>query len=313
MKDTACITHHLPSQLLPILAPTRAKERKEKELLEIHLETPMNSSTFNLAESALLDEKRTAETLDDTEETSVSKLSMSSSVEDSDEDDDFEDENANLKSIQRLKPLGGSGMRRNASMQSFLTRSQRLVELGADQPPSPEEAKARKVQFKEDPIVHEIPSIAEDDAIRDILFLTDCDFDRMDADMKLTHFRWQNHLAGRIPFDEVHNTIRGLEFFDRDQQMAKDLDKYRHRQIVLGEYVDQKKKARSTADVDFESVRRVSLLRSSDALQRAIEQGAADEVTRRTAWEPVVAAPTEKDTNAKSKKKKRHGLMFWKK
>lgn len=248
----------------------------------------------------------TMEVLDETEETSVERL-PNCSDDDDDDDDSSYDEDENLKSIHRINT---ANLRRNASMESFITRSERSMIIGLDRPPSVEELRTRKVQFAVDPVIHQIPK-EEDQDVLDRLFLTDSDFDRMDADMKLTHFRWQNHVSGVIPFDEQHNTVRGLEFFDRELQMAKDLEKYRHRQQVLGEYLEQKKKK----SIDWESIRRVSLLRSSFAIEKAIEMAANDTIARHKAWEPPVPNGISKDKNGKSKKekKKRNGFMFWKK
>lgn len=231
---------------------------------------------------------------------------------DDDEEDDHVDRDASIKSIRRLAP---NGMRRNASMESFLTRSQRALLLGKDPPPSVDEARSRVVQFSSlDPVVHIIPRVV-DEALLDKMFLNDDDFDRMDADMKITHFRWQNHVAGKIPFDASKNTMRGLEFLHRDEQMARDLEKYRHCQMVLGECLEQKSRKPAEA-IDWESIRRVSLLRSSISLEKAAAQGVVDERERRVAWDGGKSVEEDMQNvcnKEKPKKKPKSRFLFWKK
>lgn len=217
-----------------------------------------------------------------------------------DSDSSSEDENADLKSISRFKqqPSNGS-MRRTDSLERFITRSERLSIIGKDKPPAEDEVAKRKVKFRPDEDLESIHILDhyttdEDNDWKSQCFMTDSDFDRNDADMKLTHFRWQNHLNGTIRFDESENSLRGLEFMDRQEQLKKDKKKANHRKRVLEEAFEQKLKAQHHWDI----LRKASQEISAQSLEEARDRARRDHIDRCKAWgEAVCDDGYESDTD----------------
>ena len=114
-----------------------------------------------------------------------------------------------------------------------MTRSQRTLELGKDKPPSKAEAAKRKVQFADHAleVVHEVVQVADEHKAS--VYMNNEDFDRMDKEVSLTKFRWDNHKAGKIKFDENKNSVRGLEtVLQYDEK--RELSKWNHVRGVIG-------------------------------------------------------------------------------
>lgn len=233
-------------------------------------------------------------------------LQPSASVRFAEDSSSSDDEDASLRDISRLKE---SSIRRNDSYTSFLTRSQRNLLLGKDQPPSQEEEAQRSVHFKADlEVVHEIPGVEEYKLDFDKIWMTSGDFDRVEADMKITMFRWENHLSGKIAFDHHNNTMRGLEHLDREKQSVCDMARYKHRQAVLGEI--QRQIHDNGAVTDWEKVRQAAEAHSVENTQKALETAKQDEMASRNAWNKGVVAEEIPDTPRTRKKKKKKFLFF---
>jgi hypothetical protein len=80
--------------------------------------------------------------------------------------------------------------------------------LGKDRPPSEEEASKRKVKFVHDDqleTVHQVETVP--DEIKSQYWMNGSDFDRLDKEVSLTKFRWENHKSGKIEFDEDENSV----------------------------------------------------------------------------------------------------------
>jgi hypothetical protein len=199
-------------------------------------------------------------------------------------------------------------IKRNESYNNFLTRSQRLQILGKDKPPSPEEISQRKVRFQEKvlEVVHEIPQVDPQD--KEKIWLSNSDFDRQENEIKLTCFRWENHVKGSIPFDEDNNSIRGIEHLI-DEHTGN--VKWKHNRAVLHEI--NRQKIEHGKVVDWHLVRQSSEKFSVDEHKKAAIVGKADEEAFLRAWNPEsnkkVVAQEAKTTD----KKKKKGFLFWKK
>ena len=206
-----------------------------------------------------------------------------SDVDDEEADDSSsEDEDANLK---QLRPAASQfSIRRNDSFNSFLTRSERAALLGKDKPPPPEEARKRRVKFHDDPTletVHVIDKVGDEDKAQ--VYMNNDDFSRAETELKLTMFRWENHLAGTISFDEANNSMRGLEHLaDRAKQNKIDLQKYKHNRAVLEEINRQKQDYGEVKD--WEVVRKISQQFSVHSLNHAVEHGRKDREAYQKAW-----------------------------
>jgi hypothetical protein len=230
---------------------------------------------------------------------------------DGDDHDDAEssdDENAHLK---QLRPGQNSSIRRNDSFTSFITRSERKSLFGEDPPPTEQEAAKRRVKFCE-PLfdVYEIEKV--DNAIKDQYWMNDEDFDRIETDLKVTQFRYENYKNGKIPFDEEQNTVRGLESMISDDNL--DMKMHKHQQSVLHEIHQQK--AVHGCVFDWEKVRLTSEKFSAKCRANAAEVGKQDEIDFKEAW-GMIAAKTKQAVSkvhgALEDKKKRNPFLFWKK
>ena len=255
------------------------------------------------------------------------------SDDDDDDDDDessSEDEDAHLK---RLRPPSSStagggdnsrfSIRRNDSLNSFLTRSERAAMLGKDKPPSSEEARKRTVKFRDEAElenVHEIEQVADEDRAK--VYMNNEDFSRIETDLKMTSFRWENHLDGKISFDENNNSMRGLEHLqDRDKQTKRDLQKYKHNRSVLEE-INRQKQDYGGKVRDWDAVRRISQQFSVHSINHAVELARLDREAHRRAWNNgEAAAPSSAQSSLSSsqqadkdgKKKKKGKFLFWQK
>ena len=116
----------------------------------------------------------------------------------SDDEDPLEEHEAKLRSIQFLKQRESSAedgegqkadVKRYDEMGSFLSRSQRSIEL-PDKPPSAEEMANRRVQIKEDAEkVHAVEPMSMEEARA--YYMGEEDFRRVDIDVELTTMRWE--------------------------------------------------------------------------------------------------------------------------
>jgi hypothetical protein len=228
------------------------------------------------------------------------------------DDDDSHDENAHLKQLRPGQNNVGS-IRRNDSLTSFLTRSERNSILGKDPPPTAQEASKRRIQFRDTLVdVIEFDKVEKD--AKKQYWMTDEDFDRIETDVKMTQFRFENSKSGKIPFDEANNSIRGLESI----LYGIDLKLYKHRQSVLQEIHQQKSEHGFVKD--WELVRQTSESHSDSSRTKAVEIGKQDEMEHKKAWDIIPNIATTKTTvketrieASKNEMKKKNPLMFWKK
>ena len=149
----------------------------------------------------------------------------SSSEEESDDD--------SVCSLQKIgnNKKAGSSINRNASWLSFVSRSERARILGKEKPPPPEEEQRRKVHFVDEgklETVHEVDPVDAQDKRN--YWMSGEDFDRLENELKLTRFRWENHKDGKIKLDESTTTIRGLELMLKDQKLkaARGVQPWQH-------------------------------------------------------------------------------------
>ena len=245
----------------------------------------------------------------------VDDVDVDDQGEDEDDDDDSHDENAHLKQIRSGQKDGGS-IRRNDSFTSFLTRSERNSLLGKDKPPTEQEASKRRIRFRDTLVdIIEFDKIGKD--VKNQYWMNDEDFDRIETDVKMTQFRYENSKTGKIPFDESNNSIRGLESI----LYGIDMKLYKHRQSVLQEIHVQKSKHGFVKD--WERVRQTSEVNSDFCRTKAVEIGKQDEMEHKKAWDiipgSVIAEKslgkvmTTTGAAAKNETKKKNPLLFWKK
>ena len=234
-----------------------------------------------------------------------------------DDDDDSHDKNAHLKQL-RPGNNGVSSIRRHDSFTSFLTRSERNLILGKDSPPTELEASKRRIRFRETLVdIIEFDKIGKD--VKNQYWMTDEDFDRIETDVKMTQFRFENSKSGKIPFDEANNSIRGLESI----LYGIDLKLYKHRQSVLQE-IHQQKLTHGFVN-DWERVRHTSEVNSDFCRSKALETGKQDEMEHRKAWNLIANSipgtgnlivektpATPSVAVSKNGTKKKNPLLFWK-
>ena len=245
----------------------------------------------------------------------VDDVDVDDQGEDEDDDDDSHDENAHLKQIRSGQKDGGS-IRRNDSFTSFLTRSERNSLLGKDKPPTEQEASKRRIRFRDTLVdIIEFDKIGKD--VKNQYWMNDEDFDRIETDVKMTQFRYENSKTGKIPFDETNNSIRGLESI----LYGIDMKLYKHRQSVLQEIHVQKSKHGFVKD--WERVRQTSEVNSDFCRTKAVEIGKQDEMEHKKAWDIIPGGVivekslgkvmTTTGAAAKNETKKKNPLLFWKK
>jgi len=244
------------------------------------------------------------------EELEMEEPDPTSPESDDDSSSESEDEDAHLKQI---KPSNGFSIRRNDSFASFLTRSERAALLGKDKPPSPEEERKRKVHFVEDSeldTIHEVDLITEEDKPQ--VYMTGEDFGRIETDVKMTNFRWENHLAGKIKFDASTNTMRGLEHLDRDASRKSSMQKYKHNRAVMEEINRQKQDYDGTVR-DWEVVRKISQQFSVHSTNHAVELGRLDREAHQKAWNAGAATSASAASASPNQDKKKKKKFFWQK
>ena len=243
---------------------------------------------------------------------------VSESSEGTDEDEEV-DKLSHISNIKKGGYGSGSSLRRYDEYQSFLTRSERAI-AKPDLPPSEDEKKRRKVQFPDSEsrlvTIRELDPITS--AESDKYYMHKDDFLRCDRDVEMTSFRWENHLSGRIPFDEENNTLRGLEEMFEDTNRS-DI-RSSHLRNVLEEMNRQRRSGKK--QLDWHRIREASMRMSSEATRRAVEVAQKDEEEKqRILTGTPIAKPNytyDSGSNKKSSMKKKKGgplggLMFWKK
>jgi hypothetical protein len=209
-------------------------------------------------------------------------------------DSSSEDENADLKSIHYFnqhKAQSIGSLRRVDSLERFTTRSLRLSILGKDKPPPAEEAAKRTVRFRPDEDLESVLVLPEEEDNNDNSHMTHADFERNDADMKLTHIRWENHLNGKIRFNETECTVRGLEFLiNRPEQLIRERLILRHRMEVLEVSLMQKTAnlfqdhPLTRAPHQWEALRQASLEMSHVSQSEAQAKARQDHIDYSMAW-----------------------------
>jgi hypothetical protein len=234
--------------------------------------------------------------------------------DDDDDDESSDDENAHLKQLQ---PGGAQqcSIRRNDSFDNFMTRSQRALILGKDVPPPASVASRRKIQFSDSlEFFRAVEPVQAE--VKDQYWMTNEDFDRIESEIRITQFRWENAKTGRIPFDEVNNSIRGLESIITEEKGNFDATLFNHRRSVLQEI--HRQKSLHGAVRDWDKVRRASQRYSELSVRRATEMAALDELANKRAWGVAEVMDTSTiPAKGEGKKKKRQmsnsSLFFWKK
>jgi hypothetical protein len=197
-----------------------------------------------------------------------------------------------IANIQQFKLL--TKEIRNYSFANFLTRSERNHLLGLDKAPEPEEAQRRSVKFRDESrlsVVHTIPRVEDED--KELVWFNSRDFSRFDTDTKVTIFRWENHITGKIKFDYDQNSIRGLENIINQQSRKKQptggarddsTSKWTHIRNVISEVNRQKiEEGRTDKTLDWEKLRDVAQRVSVHTSKVALERGASDEFERKKA------------------------------
>ena len=237
--------------------------------------------------------------------------------QDDDSDDDDDDSVSSLQKIGKKSAKSGD-IPRNPSWLSFVSRSERNHLLGKEKPPSAEEVRSRKVKFADEPqleTLHEVDQVSPED--KPNYWMNSDDFDRLDNEVKLMKFRWENHKSGKIKLDENTSTIRGLELMLKDPELkkARGVQPWSHARSVLQEIHRQKTEEK---EMDWEKVRKESLKSSSVGVENAIVTGKADEHARLRAWDPSIpsqddsfgsAATSDSSSDAKKKKSKGKGFF----
>ena len=201
---------------------------------------------------------------------------------------------------------------------------------------------SRKVRFVQPDeklfVVHSIPAV--DDQDRGSVWLMASDFERQEKEVQMTLWRWENHLAGDIPFDQETSSVRGLEHLIKDmkapdsqpnvkhraskagknsqkvaavapldQKLVQPSSKRRHRQAIKAEIARQKQASNENFVLDHEQLRRVAEEASREDLEKVIRQGKEDAQAAIDAWK-VSTAQAAQSTNKTKKKGK--GFKFWK-
>lgn len=239
---------------------------------------------------------------------------------DDDEDDDDDDD-----SVCSLAKIGKKSetvhIRRNYSLESFLTRSERAALLGKDPPPTPAEERKRRVHFVAEhllEIVHEVVGVTPEE--KSEYWMNGLDFDRQENEVKLTKFRWENHKVGRIKFDENTSTLRGLERVIPDGPVSKKSDgtaikPWQHAKVVLEEVHRQKTdEGRTTRNLDWNKIREVSIISSSYDSQHAAWVAKWDEEWKDKTWDPSIPSQTTTAKPTTPTKKSKGGFFgFFKK
>jgi hypothetical protein len=249
-------------------------------------------------------------------EMSLDKQDSSEEEEVDHEDDDEDssvDENAHLKQLQ--PGVQQHSIRRNDSFDNFISRSERALLLGKDLPPPPSEVSRRKIKFSESlEDIKEIERVHPE--VKDQYWMTEHDFDRIESEIRITQFRWENAKAGKIPFDDINNSIRGLESVIPDETSNIDITMFNHRRSVLQEI--HRQKSQHGAVTDWDKVRQASQRYSQRSVQRATEVAARDELAHKNAWDNVVIdtiiAPMKGGrVDRKKQTSKGNPFLFWKK
>jgi hypothetical protein len=252
----------------------------------------------------------------------------------SDDDDDDDDEDARLRShaFQRHhasksphksagtkgKGKGGVVVKRFDEYSDFLTRSERS-RRDKQSKPADVPATGSKVNWHSslEASVKVLPEINDDDASS--LYMTRDAWERIDMDLELTKKRWDNHVAGLIAFDFLHNTIRGMELM-LDEIGARKRDSFmsQHVKAVLNEQNRQR-----VHHEFFHAAKMRKVAEQTSLQEEATQRGQADAEEAINIWlgksseahRPAGAAPAptsgaKSNNKSGSGKKKKNGGGF---
>jgi hypothetical protein len=194
----------------------------------------------------------------------------------------------------------------------FLTRSERS-RRDKQSKPADVPATASKVNWHSslEASVKVLPEINDDDASS--LYMTRDSWERIDMDLELTKKRWDNHVAGLIAFDFLHNTIRGMELMLDDVGSRKrDSFMSQHVKAVLNEQNRQR-----VQNEFFHAAKMRKVAEQTSLQEEATQRGRADAEEAVNIWlgkssesqRPVQAAPTpqSKSNHRNGGKKKKKG------
>lgn len=184
-----------------------------------------------------------------------------------------------------------ASLRRYNEYSDFLTRSERARQrqlCSTEERRSTPSSRLEKVTFSQPTVstVLDLPELTDKEKAQ--CYMTSENWSAIDLDVELTKKRWDNHTTGRIPFDTVHNTIRGLEH----QLFLCDNYKFtlwQHQTDLLKEVNRQK---REGTYPDWEAWRKVSMKTSQGDLEKAARLGQADQAAMEEAWKPPPAKST---------------------
>lgn len=248
---------------------------------------------------------------DEMEDNTAKEAVPSQEVKKEEESSDEDEDDDSVSSLQKISSKSGSGavIKRNASWVSFVHRSERNHLEGKEKPPTADEVRSRKVHFVEEDkleIVHEVDQVAPEDKYN--YWMSGEDFDRLDNEVKLVRFRWENHKTGKIKMDEKTTSIRGLEHMLKDPELKKKrgVQPWQHTRCVLEEIHRQKT---DNKEIDWEKVRAESLRSSSVGVEYGYVTGKADEEDRVRAWDPTAVAVTATKESKNDGKKKKKGFF----
>jgi hypothetical protein len=215
------------------------------------------------------------------------------------------------------KGKGGVVVKRFDEYSDFLTRSERS-RRDKQSKPADVPATGSKVNWHSslEASVKVLPELNDDDASS--LYMTRDAWERIDMDLELTKKRWDNHVAGLIAFDFLHNTIRGMELM-LDEIGARKRDSFmtQHVKAVLNEQNRQR-----VHHEFFHAAKMRTVAEQTSLQEEATQRGRADAEEAINIWlgksseahRPAQAAPTSqsKSNNHRNgdKKKKKGGGGF---
>lgn len=264
----------------------------------------------------------------DEEKEATQDLSGSGSDDDGDESEDDEDALERQAAFNKNKhnspsgaaPVAGSNrsVRRYDEYGDFLSRSERAhsERFGDDSALSTRgDVRTRErndkcsgkpsVRWQPEEVasVHEIPKFTDEE--KEVLFMTQSNWQSIDTDINITTKRWNNHMEGHIAFDEDNNTIRGIE--DMIFNLNKSRPIMKHRKAILEEVVRQKTENEYP---NWTKLSAVSLTSSAPQRKMAVELGREDEQEKNRVWSNKVTEPLRKSNPSKEKKSKRKNSFF---
>jgi hypothetical protein len=197
------------------------------------------------------------------------------------------------------------------------TSSSSSVEKPTKVPALPPKSSLQKraVSFDENElqVIVEFTKYTEEEA-KDC-FMSGENWKAVGLDIELTRKRWENHVQGHIAFDTINNTTRGLERHILDYKLVAHI----HHRDVFAEVNRQKENHHhntgnqesccwQVANLNWDDVRRASLIVSEDDLERALERARQDEDEAILTWEATNS--TEQEPTTVKEDRKRRGSAF---